>query len=139
MVPQGWTWVMIGLVGWTPSAPESSAASLVRSPVGEGGGTVDEEAHPVDVAEPPVLLRLVRLDDRVPVRLEVRRGVAVRRVVAAADVAAGHAHPQVHPLPTGAKTVLAPVTAWSDVAHLVEVSAPVDCGHAETVIPSPAM
>ena len=44
-------------------------------------------------------------------RVEVRGGVAVGRVVAAADVAARHAHPQVHPPTAHAQAVLAALAA----------------------------
>jgi hypothetical protein len=53
----------------------------------------DGERDVVDVAEPPVLSRLIGLDERMLVRMEVSGGVAVGGVVATPDVAAGHAHP----------------------------------------------
>ena len=51
----------------------------------------------VDVAPAPVLARLHGLHDRVADRVRVRAGVPHRRGVAAADVPAGQAQPQVHP------------------------------------------
>src|SRR6266516_6292101 len=55
----------------------------------------DLETDLVDVAPEPVLARLERLDDRMRDRPRVLRRVLVRRRVAAADVAARHAAPQV--------------------------------------------
>src|SRR3954470_2355930 len=52
----------------------------------------------VDVAPAPVLARLDRPHDRVVAVAVVRRRVLVRRGVAARDVPAGEALPQVHPV-----------------------------------------
>src|SRR5262245_29158727 len=51
----------------------------------------------VDVAPRPVLAGLERPDYRVPDLLEVLRRVLAEAIVAAADVPAGQAQPQVHP------------------------------------------
>ena len=51
----------------------------------------------IDVAPAPALARLHRPHDRMSGLLEVRGGVLVRARVAAADVAARQAHPQVRP------------------------------------------
>ena len=48
-------------------------------------------------------------------------GVAVGRVVAAADVTAGHAHPKVHPSAAGSNAVLAAVARRRDVLDGLEV------------------
>jgi hypothetical protein len=53
------------------------------------------------------------LDDRVAGGLEVLGGVAARRAVAAADVAACQAEPQVDPVASGRETFLASRRAWS--------------------------
>src|SRR5581483_11984607 len=57
----------------------------------------DDERDLVDVAPAPVLARLRRAGDRVARLGRVTRGVAIRRGVAAADLPAGLAHPQVNP------------------------------------------
>src|SRR5439155_19972982 len=51
----------------------------------------------VDVAPAPVLARLCGADDRVPGLVRVSGRVPVGRRVAAADLPASHAHPQVQP------------------------------------------
>src|SRR5947208_4917889 len=77
-----------------------------RTELGRGAiGKV--ERHLVDVAPAPPFRGVVALDDGVAARVEVLRGVAVRRVVAAADVAAGPAEPQVHPPGTRLQALLA--------------------------------
>ena len=58
----------------------------------------EPEHQLVLVAPAPLLARLGRADDRMPALGVVRGRVAAGRVVAAADVAAGLAHAQVHPL-----------------------------------------
>src|SRR6185436_12177075 len=55
------------------------------------------EPHLVDEAPPPPFARLERANDRVLGGLEVLGGVLVLRIVAAPDVPALHAEPQVHP------------------------------------------
>src|SRR4051812_13350665 len=84
---------------------------------------VEHEGKVVHVAVPPVLAGLVRLDQWVLFGVVVRGGVAIRRVVAAADMAAVHAHAQVHPLPTDPQAVLAAGAARLDVAYVVEMRA----------------
>src|SRR5207248_10921852 len=89
----------------------------------------DLEEELVRVAPPPVLARLVGADQRViVVSVVVPGGVAVRRVVAAADVAAAHAHPQVNPAPAHAHAVSQPsldgstsatVSRWAQDAALI--------------------
>src|SRR5438445_12439175 len=84
---------------------------------------VDEEVKIVHVAVPPVLTGFVGLDDRMMLCGEVGGGVAVRRVVATADVTARHAHAEVHPAAADAQAVLAPLAARRDIGDLVEVTA----------------
>ncbi len=62
----------------------------------------------VEVAECPTLAGFERLSDTVSDVVEVPRGVPIRGVVAAADVAALHAQSQVDPLPTDLEAVFAP-------------------------------
>src|SRR4051794_41056870 len=61
----------------------------------------------VEVAPHPVLSGLQRADHRVVGRVVVRRGVAARARVAAADVSAGQAAPEADPVLSGAGALLA--------------------------------
>src|SRR5215207_2442316 len=91
--------------------------------MGEQRRAVEQEREVVDVAVPPVLAGLVGLDDGVASGTEVAGGVTVGGVVAAADVTAGHAHAQVHPLAADAQAVLAALAARRHVGDLVEMAA----------------
>ncbi len=84
---------------------------------------LDEERQLVDVAPPPVLAGLVRLDQWVRRRPEVRRRVLVLRVVATADVAAGEAFPEVHPGIAYDQALLTTVGARLYVMDLVQMRA----------------
>ena len=55
------------------------------------------EQHLVDIAPAPAFRRIVALDHGMAGRVEMRGGVFVRGIVAAADVAATAADPQVQP------------------------------------------
>src|SRR4051812_27143970 len=93
---------------------------------------LDLEEQLVGVAPPPVFARLVRTDEwMVVVGAPVCGGVAVRRVVATPDVAAGLAHPQMDPLATDAKAVFTSLARGFDVADGVEVRACVGCHAAD--------
>jgi hypothetical protein len=59
----------------------------------------------------------------VRVRMPVRRGVTVGRAIAASDVAAGHAQPQVIPLSATAPAFFAALTRGSEVVDQVEMAA----------------
>src|SRR5678815_5017507 len=60
--------------------------------------------------------------------LEMQRRMLVPRLVAAADVAAAEAQPQVHPVVAGLQAFLAPVAARRDVADLGEMRAGIHRG-----------
>ena len=85
----------------------------------EAGDDADRDAHRtlmrgstdelVDVAPGPVLAGLEAADDGVAVTAGVRRRVLAARRVAAADVPAGQAQPQVHPGPAERQALLAAV------------------------------
>ena len=67
----------------------------------------------------------------VVVRVEVRGGVTVRRLVAAADVTARHAEAEVHPAAAHPEAVLAPPARRRDRVSEVDVLAgDVRCRHA---------
>src|SRR2546427_811203 len=78
------------------------------------------ERHFVDVAPAPPFRRIVALDDGVAARVEVLRRVPVRRVVAATDMAAGPAEPQVHPPGTRLQTLPAAARAGRHVADRLQ-------------------
>src|SRR3712207_4849477 len=96
--------------------------------MGVGRGAVDHEAQVVGVTPPPVLARLEGLDQGVFGGREMRGGVAVGGLVAAADMPAGHAHPQVNPAVAGAEALLAAVAAWLHVGNPVEMRTGVSHG-----------
>src|SRR5437660_5206728 len=80
----------------------------------------------MDVAPAPALGRIIALDHRMAGGVEMFGGVAVGRVVAAAHVPAGAAHPQVHPRRSYLEAFLATARAGRHVANLVGVNT---CGH----------
>jgi len=86
----------------------------------------------VHIAPRPGLTWFERADDRVPGGVEVFGRVTVPGVVAAADVAAGQANPEMDPAVAPLEAFLAPVW-WirCHVANLVEVAAG-DRGHRQT-------
>jgi hypothetical protein len=61
----------------------------------------------------PILTRLEARNDEVPSLPEVRSGVPVRRSIAATDVTALGAAPQMKPPLTGGKTFNASRSAWN--------------------------
>lgn len=68
-----------------------------------------EHSDPIDVAPGPLLAGLERPDDRVTRGVRMRGRMPVRRLVAAADVPAIQANPQVEPLLSRCEALLAPV------------------------------
>src|SRR5919199_4787439 len=82
---------------WAPvgCASTSGCSAPPRAELASRG--VQPEHHLVDEAPAPVLARLDRTHDWVAARDLMRARMLVRRVVAAADVAAGLAHAQVLP------------------------------------------
>src|ERR1700744_3460608 len=55
------------------------------------------EHHFIDIAPSPTLRRIVAFDDRMMRGVEMLGRMPVRRAVAATDMAAGAAEPQMHP------------------------------------------
>jgi hypothetical protein len=98
-----------GLV--TSSVIARNRTELRRSPVGE----VDK--YLVDIAPSPSFRRIVAFDDRVSGRMEMFGGVAIRRIVATADVTACPAQPQVHPLRACFQTLFAAASTWRHFAY----------------------
>src|SRR5215470_18831364 len=83
------------VVVWAPGAP----------PAGVANRLLDQLL--IQVAPPPHLARLERPDHRVTGPVEVGRGVPVRGGVAAPDMPAGQAQPQVDPVRALPQAVLA--------------------------------
>ena len=79
-----------------PDAEAQQALPALRA-LGLSHDLARRQLDVVDEAVAPVLADLVGLDHRVPRRVEVAARVAVRRFVAAADMAADEADAQVHP------------------------------------------
>src|SRR3954451_3707599 len=89
------------------------------------GSRPDREGDVVDVAPDPVLARLGRARDRVRLVPRVTARVPVRRGVAAADLPAARAHPQVHPAAADREALLATLDRVGEgrEADLVEMGA----------------
>src|SRR3982751_4124822 len=84
--------------------------------------------HLVHVAPDPVLPRLDRLDQRMALRVEVLRRMAVLRRVAAAHVAAGQAEPEMDPGVAHLQALLAAAGVRFDVVDLIQMGTR-DCRH----------
>src|SRR6187402_1692234 len=71
------------------------------------GAVAEIERHLVQVAPAPAFRRVVAFDDRVAGGVEMLGGMLVRGTVAAADMAAGPAEPQMYPARAGFQAFLA--------------------------------
>ena len=88
---------------------------------GDPRGSIElghEHRGPVDVAPRPLLARLERPDERVSFGVCVGRCVTVRRVVAATDVPALEADPQMEPWVPRDETLLTSVDAFREDREL---------------------
>src|SRR5882757_4809840 len=81
------------------------------------------EQHLVDIAPAPTLRRIVALDHGMGGGMEMRGRVLVRGIVAAADMAAGAADPQMQPLTAAFQALLAAERARRDVLDLSDMAA----------------
>src|SRR6218665_519041 len=81
------------------------------------------EHHLVHPAPAPALGRVIALDHRMARAVEMRPRMAVRAVVAAADMAADPAEPQMHPPVAGLQTLLAAARARYDLLDQMLVRA----------------
>ena len=88
------------------SRPRSGRAVPVVGVRGPGSSRGDDEHDLVDRAPAPVLARLDRAQDGMPLRARVLRRMLVGRTVTAADLAAALTHPQVHPAGAGGEAFL---------------------------------
>src|SRR3954447_321171 len=100
---------------------------VISAPAGSSrpGSRFDREGDVVDVAPDPVLARLGRARDRVRVVPRVPARVPIRGRVAAADLPAARAHPQVHPAAADREPLLATLDRVGEgrEADLVEMGA----------------
>ena len=77
----------------------------------------------IDIAPSPPFRRIVSFDDRMAGRMKMLGGVSIRRVVATANMSAGAAEPQMHPLRTGFQALLATPGARRHIVDRVLVAA----------------
>src|SRR4051812_44196331 len=77
----------------------------------------------VDIAPAPALRRIVALDDRMPGGVKMFGRMLVGRIVAAADMAAAAADPQVQPRAAALQAFLAAERARRDLADAGDVGA----------------
>src|SRR6266567_187587 len=77
----------------------------------------------IDIAPAPAFRRIVALDDRMLGGVEVLGGMLVGGIVAAADMTATAADPQMQPLAAALEAFLATKRARRDVADAGDVSA----------------
>src|SRR5271166_4965893 len=78
-------------------------------------GQIEEDF--VDVAPTPAFGRIIALDDRMAGRVEMARGVAMRRIVATADMTASPANPQMQPTRADFETLLAAMGAGGHLCN----------------------
>src|ERR1700722_17143574 len=81
------------------------------------------ERYFVDVTPAPPFRRIIGLDDRVPGRVKVFCRVPIWRLIAATDMAAGAAYPQMQPRVTRFQAFLTPRRARNNVADCREMFA----------------
>src|SRR5664279_927692 len=81
------------------------------------------EQHLVDITPAPPFRRIVALDDRMPGGVEMLRRVLVGRIVAAADMTAAAADPQMQPYAAVLQAFLAAERARRDVANAGDMAA----------------
>ena len=109
-----------------PSCPPSNFAERIGRECAldvERSGSGKVQFQVVDVAPAPTLAGLERLHDRVLSAVEVLGGVFVFRRVAATDMAALQAQPQVHPAVTHLQTLFAALGVRRHLLDLVEMLA----------------
>jgi hypothetical protein len=87
----------------------------------QGGHALDLEHQVVWIAAEPVFIRLERLDDGVPNGAVMLGRVPTRAVVAAADMATGHADSQMDPILAQLQALQATLTGGNHVNDLIEV------------------
>lgn len=79
--------------------------------------------HLVDIAPAPGIRRIIAFHHRMAGGVEMLGRMAVRGIVAAADMAADPADAQMHPAAARREAFLAAIGARADVGELVEMAA----------------
>jgi hypothetical protein len=87
------------------------------------GAVGEVEKDLIDIAPSPPFWRIVAFDDRVSGCMKMLSGVAIRRVVATADVTACPTQSQMYPLRTGCQALLAAASTWRHIADYFFVAA----------------
>ena len=105
----------------TPDAPRLDKSR--DRPVLRCGVLAEVERQSVDIAPAPSFRWVVAFDDGMARCLKVRMRVAVRRIIAAADMAAVPAQAQMYPLAANLQTVLAAERARQNTADARGVGA----------------
>src|SRR4051812_39941988 len=75
----------------------------------------------VDIAPAPAFGRIIAFDDRMARRMIMFGRVTVRGIIAAADMAAGPAQPEMHPPAASLETLLAAIGARRHVLNIALV------------------
>src|SRR3954464_13042597 len=91
----------------------------------------EHECHLLHVAPAPVLARLRRADQGMALVVEVGGGVAIRGVVAAADLAAHQALAEMDPAPSDLEALLAPLDGVGKVGDVDLIEMRADFGHGQ--------
>src|SRR4051812_14183086 len=81
------------------------------------------EHHLVNIAPAPAFGRIISLDNGMPATVEMSGGMLAARLVAAADMAATAADPQVKPFPTQLEAFLAAFAAGRDRLDRAQMAA----------------
>jgi len=81
------------------------------------------EGHFINVAPSPAFRWIVAFDDRMPGGVKMLGGVAVRRAITAADMAAGSAEAQVNSSAAASQTFFAPERARDYISNATHMSA----------------
>jgi len=123
----------------TLPASRSGVRTLPVSPCLDLGGLsnesvrrcrgIEDKLDLVDEAPAPILPRFRRANDRMPGRARMGCRVLVWRAVTTADMAAGLAHAQVHPVPAGRETLLAARYRGRNLGHQNAVRVRADLIH----------
>jgi hypothetical protein len=87
------------------------------------------EINLVDVAPAPMFSRFHRLHDRMPLLVEVGRGMAVLGGIATTNLAALQAHAQVDPSTSDLETLLATLGVRVHLLHMIFYVGTLRCAH----------
>ena len=100
-----------------------SKGRLLLGVVGGRARALEFEPELIRIAPEPLLTGFERADERMLRGAEVFGRVPTRRIIAAADVSAGLAHPKVDPGAASFQALHTAVATWGYIADLVQVRA----------------